>query len=123
MHRRVTEMAVLRAQALDFDAAQVINRLLEGSLPPSVASLDPQMPMAAVEAPPSSQPSHAASAAQPAADGKLTWSASCTIMPDQEVVPRRPLLLVQHDAGRPKVGRQRSAFRTTTHVGIGHMAT
>ena len=47
----------VRAQALDFDAIQVINRLLEGSLPPSVASLDPQMPMAAAETASASLPS------------------------------------------------------------------
>ena len=50
----------VRAQALDFDATQVINRLLEGSLPPSVASLDPKMPMAAAEPASASLPSSSA---------------------------------------------------------------
>jgi len=50
----------VRAQALDFDATQVINRLLEGSLPPSVASLDPQLPMAAAEPTSASLPSSSA---------------------------------------------------------------
>ena len=59
-----------QAQVLGFDAAEVINRLLEGSLPPSVAALDPHMPMAAVEAATASLPSSSAAAARPSANGE-----------------------------------------------------
>lgn len=56
------------AQALDFDTAQVINRLLEGSLPPSLAALDPHTPMSATETSSASLPS---TSAQPTANGEL----------------------------------------------------